>query len=119
MFAARTAAFALLVALTLAPARAETRAGWPANELLVRQFERIAFSSEFGGPHRHGRMIRWQGPIVVRLTGTVAAGFRAEVETQRGLGQLDDLLDYFDRRRGGASLSGPAGRRTRGRPVSG
>jgi len=34
-----------------------------------------------------------------------------EVEAQRRLGQLDDLLDYFDRRQGGATLSGPAGPR--------
>jgi integrase len=43
--------------------------------------------------------------------GTSASGFRAEVETQRNLGQLDDLLDYFDSRQGGASLTGPAGPR--------
>ena len=29
----------------------------------------------------------------------------------RRLGQIDDLLDYFDRRQGGASLGGPAGSR--------
>src|SRR3546814_9685149 len=33
------------------------------------------------------------------------------VEAQHRLGQLDDLLDYFDRRQGGASLGGPAGPR--------
>src|SRR3546814_3377545 len=37
--------------------------------------------------------------------------FRAEIEAQRRLGQTDDLLDYFDRRQGGASLGGPAGPR--------
>src|SRR3546814_10514184 len=41
--------------------------------------------------------------------GTSASGFRAEVEAQHRLGQLDDLLDYFHRRQGGASLGGPAG----------
>src|SRR3546814_4880344 len=33
------------------------------------------------------------------------------IEAQRRLGQTDDLLDYFDRRQGGASLGGPAGPR--------
>lgn len=37
--------------------------------------------------------------------------FRAEVEAQRRLDQIDDLLDYFDRRQGGLSLGGPAGPR--------
>lgn len=56
--------------------------------------------------YKHASVAAFEG-----YAGSSASGFRAEVETQRGLGQLDDLLDYFDRRRGGASLSGPAGRR--------
>src|SRR3546814_4782784 len=43
--------------------------------------------------------------------GTSASALRAEIEAQRRLGQTDDLLDYFDRRQGGASLGGPAGPR--------
>lgn len=62
---------------------AETRSPWPASEVLARQFERIAFSSEFGGENRAGRLIRWGGsPIRVRLTGHVQDRFRVEVERQ-------------------------------------
>lgn len=43
--------------------------------------------------------------------GTSASGFRAEVETQRTLGQLDDLLVYFDDCHAGIAPSGPAGPR--------
>jgi len=43
--------------------------------------------------------------------GSSASGFRAEVETQRTLGQLDDLLTYFDERQQGSMPSGPAGPR--------
>src|SRR3546814_11764516 len=43
-----------------------------------------------------------------RYAGTSASWFRAAVEAQHRLGQLDDLLDYFDRRQGGASLAGPS-----------
>ncbi|WP_299107780.1 integrase [uncultured Bradyrhizobium sp.] len=59
-------------------------------------------------------MIQYQHASVAAFegyAGTSASGFRAEVEAQRRLGQLDDLLDYFDRRQGGASLGGPAGPR--------
>jgi hypothetical protein len=35
-------------------------------------------------------------------------GFRAEVEAQRALGQLDDILAYFDEHRAGKSPYGPA-----------
>lgn len=43
--------------------------------------------------------------------GSSKSGFRAEVESQRALGQLDDLLVYFDERQTGSTLSGPAGPR--------
>ena len=56
--------------------------------------------------YKHASVAAFEG-----YAGTSASGFRAEVEAQRGLGQLDDLLDYFDRRQGGASLAGPAGPR--------
>ncbi|MGD9697413.1 MAG: integrase [Thermoleophilia bacterium] len=56
--------------------------------------------------YKHASVAAFEG-----YAGTSASGFRAEVEAQRRLGQLDDLLDYFDRRQGGASLSGPAGPR--------
>jgi hypothetical protein len=56
--------------------------------------------------YKHASVAAFEG-----YAGTSASGFRAEVEAQRRLGQQDDLLDYFDRRQGGASLSGPAGPR--------
>jgi hypothetical protein len=56
--------------------------------------------------YKHASVAAFEG-----YAGTSASGFRAEVEAQRKLGQLDDLLDYFDRRRDGSTLSGPAGPR--------
>lgn len=59
-------------------------------------------------------MIRYKHASVAAFegyAGTSASGFRAEVEAQRRIGQLEPLLDYFDRRQGGASLAGPAGPR--------
>jgi len=56
--------------------------------------------------YKHASVAAFEG-----YAGTSASGFRAEVEAQRRLGQIDDLLDYFDRRQGGASLGGPAGSR--------
>ena len=56
--------------------------------------------------YKHASVAAFDG-----YSGTSRSGFRAEVEAERQLGQLDDLLDYFDRRRGGASLGGPAGPR--------
>jgi hypothetical protein len=70
--------------------------GWPAPEALARQFERIAFSSEFGGEYRAGRLIRWDGPITVRITGHAPDRFRAEVERQLAeLRQLSGLAIDF------------------------
>ena len=40
--------------------------------------------------------------------GSSKSGFRAEVENERRLGQMDDILTYFDERQLGAGLSGPA-----------
>ncbi|HEY7607590.1 MAG TPA: DUF2927 domain-containing protein [Alphaproteobacteria bacterium] len=60
----------------------ESRSAWPNREVLARQFERIAFTSEFGGENRAGRLIRWSGPIRVRLAGHMPDRFRAEVERQ-------------------------------------
>jgi len=66
-------------ALGQTPTRA---AAWPSADILARQFERIAFSSEFGGEYRAGRLIRWQGPIRVRLAGHYPDRFKVEVERQ-------------------------------------
>lgn len=56
--------------------------------------------------YKHASIATFEG-----YSGSSASGFRAEVEVQRQQGQLDDLLDYFDQRQGGASLGGPAGPR--------
>lgn len=88
----RLAFLALPLIAAAAGAAAETRPAWPAQGALARQFERIAFSSEFGGQYRAGRLIRWQGPIRIRLAGQEPERFRAEIERQVAeLGQLSGL----------------------------
>lgn len=77
----RTALLALpLVLASAAGTAAENRNGWPSQAELARQFERIAFSSEFGGQYRAGRLIRWTGAVPIRLKGHVLHRFRTEVE---------------------------------------
>ncbi len=56
--------------------------------------------------YKHDSVAAFEG-----YAGSSASGFRAEVEAQRRLGQLDDILVYFDERRAGAVPSGPAGPR--------
>jgi len=56
--------------------------------------------------YKHASVATFEG-----YAGSSASGFRAEIETQRALGQLDDLLTYFDERQGGATLGGPAATR--------
>ena len=56
--------------------------------------------------YKHASVAAFEG-----YAGSSRSGFRAEVETQRTLGQLDDLLTYFDERQTGATLSGPAAAR--------
>lgn len=56
--------------------------------------------------YKHASVAAFEG-----YAGSSASGFRAEVEAQRTLGQLDDLLVYFDDRRAGATPFGPAGPR--------
>jgi hypothetical protein len=86
----------LAAAGAVCDAAAESRAAWPSPAALVRQFERVAFSSEFGGQYRKGRLIRWQGPIRVRLLGPDAEGFRPEIERQLAeLRQLSGLEIAF------------------------
>lgn len=102
--ALRAAALIALATGALCDAAAETRGAWPAPEVLARQFERIAFSSEFGGEYRAGRLIRWDGPIRVRLAGSFPERFRAEVERQLAeLRQLSGLAIEI----AGASADGP------------
>ena len=56
--------------------------------------------------YKHASVAAFEG-----YAGSSTSGFRAEVEAQRALGQIDDILDYFDDRRAGGSPSGPAGPR--------
>lgn len=56
--------------------------------------------------YKHASVAAFEG-----YAGSSPSGFRAEVEAQRALGQIDDILDYFDDRRAGGSPSGPAGPR--------
>ncbi|MCB1462400.1 MAG: integrase [Sphingomonas sp.] len=56
--------------------------------------------------YKHASVAAFEG-----YAGASRSGFRAEVENQRSLGQLDDLLTYFDERQAGATLSGPAAAR--------
>jgi len=56
--------------------------------------------------YKHASVAAFEG-----YAGCSRSGFRAEVENQRRLGQLDDLLTYFDERQAGAPLSGPAAAR--------
>lgn len=53
--------------------------------------------------YKHASVAAFEG-----YAGSSRSGFRAEVETERRLGQLDDILAYFDERQGGVGLSGPA-----------
>lgn len=92
MRALAIAAVPLLLLGAAPPAAAEAKQGWPTPESLARQFERIAFTSEYGGQYRAGRLIRWQGPIRVRITGHFPDRFRIEVERQLAeLRQLSGL----------------------------
>jgi hypothetical protein len=59
--------------------------------------------------YKHASVAAFEG-----YAGSSRSGFRAEVDAERRLGQLDDLLLYFDARRAGASPSGPAGSRIAG-----
>jgi hypothetical protein len=56
--------------------------------------------------YKHASVAAFEG-----YAGSSRSGFRAEVEAQRVLGQLDDILTYFDEHRAGTPLSGPAGPR--------
>lgn len=56
--------------------------------------------------YKHASVATFEG-----YAGSSASGFRAEVENQRALGQIDDLLTYFDARQSGSTLSGPAAAR--------
>jgi hypothetical protein len=56
--------------------------------------------------YKHASVAAFEG-----YAGSSRSGFRAEVETERCLGQIEDILTYFDDRQAGAGLSGPAAAR--------
>jgi hypothetical protein len=89
-----------------------TGAPW---RLTTRQFRRtIAWhiaNRPFGTiagmiQYKHAWVAAFEG-----YAGTSRSGFRAEVEAERRLGQLDDILRYFDERQAGSALFGPAAAR--------
>lgn len=53
--------------------------------------------------YKHASIAAFEG-----YAGESASGFRREIERERTLGQLDDILEYFDQYRTGERLSGPA-----------
>jgi len=78
-----------------------------------RQFRRTIA----GNRQRPFGTIAGHDPVQARLgcrirgyAGSSGSGFRSEVENQRALGQLDDLLTYFDNRQSGLTPSGPQAR---------
>jgi hypothetical protein len=54
--------------------------------------------------YKHASIAAFEG-----YAGSSRSGFRNEVERERALGQLDDVLSYFERHRAGETLMGPAG----------
>ncbi|HQV05047.1 MULTISPECIES: integrase [unclassified Novosphingobium] len=56
--------------------------------------------------YKHASVAAFEG-----YAGSSRSGFRGEIEAQRALGQIDDILVYFDERQSGARLGGPAANR--------
>lgn len=56
--------------------------------------------------YKHASVAMFDG-----YAGSSASGFRQEVEQELVLGQLDDIIDYFEKHRRGHGPRGPAGRR--------
>jgi hypothetical protein len=59
--------------------------------------------------YKHSGIAAYEG-----YAGSSRSGFRHEVERERALGQLDDVLAYFERHRAGEVLMGPAAARIGG-----
>lgn len=74
------AALIALLAAWTAPAGAQNGVQMPTQELLVRQFQAIAFSNEYGGEQRFGRLVRWEQPIRVKVGGVNASALLPEVD---------------------------------------
>ena len=56
--------------------------------------------------YKHASIAAYEG-----YAGSSRSGFRSKVERERALGQLDDVLSYFERHRAGEVLTGPAAAR--------
>lgn len=56
--------------------------------------------------YKHAGIAAFEG-----YAGSSRSGFRNEIERERALGQIDDILSYFDRHRAGEVLAGPAAKR--------
>jgi integrase len=59
--------------------------------------------------YKHASIAAYEG-----YAGSSRSGFRNEVERERALGQLDDVLTYFEQHRAGEVLMGPAAARISG-----
>ncbi len=58
--------------------------------------------------YKHASVAAFEG-----YAGSSRSGFRAEIARERALGQLDDIMTYFDAHQDGLSLSGPASKRVK------
>ncbi len=58
--------------------------------------------------YKHASVAAFEG-----YAGSSPSGFRAEIARERALGQLDDIMTYFDVHQDGLSLSGPASSRVK------
>src|SRR5258706_7522044 len=59
-------------------------------------------------------MMQYKGASIAAYegyAGSSLSGFRKEVERERALAQLDDVVSYFERHRAGEVLTGPAAAR--------
>ena len=56
--------------------------------------------------YKHASIAAFEG-----YAGESLSGFRREIERERALGQLDDIVEYFEQHEIGERLSGPAARR--------
>jgi hypothetical protein len=75
----RLSILALGLVWALAAAHAGPK-GWPAIKTLIAQFSDLAFDSEYGGAHRRGHVVRWNGPVRVSIRGFGSARYRTEVQ---------------------------------------
>lgn len=58
--------------------------------------------------YKHASVAAFEG-----YAGSSRSGFRGEIARERALGQIDDIMTYFDAHQDGLSLSGPASKRVK------